>query len=98
MSEIIEGTITIRLEGQPTDDGRIYVTSPDLRGFHFVLDSDEEPMKAMEPTLRVFMAEYLKAEIRALQPAISPRDYRAMKYDVPRADHGLPHTLIAAVA
>ena len=95
---IMGETIAIRLHGQETDDGRTYVTSPDLRGFHFVLEPDEEPLKAMEPTLRVFIERYLETKIQAMHPVMTPRDYRAWKRDIHMPSHGVPRALIAAVA
>ena len=94
----IAGTITIRLRGQDTEDGRTYVTSPDLRGFHFVLEPNEDPLEAMEPTLRVFVERYLETEITELTPAMTPRDYRARQFEIPRHDLAFPRTLIAALA
>ena len=95
----IAGTIniTIRLRGADTEDGRTYVTSPDLRGFHFVLEPGEDPLEAMEPTLRVFVERYLETEIKELLPAMTPRDYRAQQFEIPR-HVGVPRTLVAAVA
>ena len=55
-------TITIRLEGRPSSDGRVYVTSPDFLGFHFVHDADEDPIEAMAPTLLVFASRALDAQ------------------------------------
>ena len=98
MTDIIKETITIRLHGKPTDDGRTYVTSPDLRGFYFVLETDEDPITAMEPTLKIFMSRYLKAEIMRLLPAMNLSDYRARKFGLLGPNHGFPRTLIAAVA
>ena len=92
------GTISIRLHAQSTEDGRIYVTSPDLRGFHFVLEPDESPLEAMEPTLRVFLERYMDTKIQELLPAMTPRDYRARQFEIPRNDLGFPHTLVAAVS
>ena len=94
----IEATITFRLRKQPTEDGRMYVTSPDLKGFHFVLESEEEPLEAMEPTLRVFIERYLETKIKELRPAMTPRDYRVQRLEIPRHDFGFPRTLVAAVA
>ena len=94
----IAGTITIRLEGQPTEDGRMYITSPDLRGFHFIVEHGEDPVGAMSPTLMEFMGQYLNAKITGFQPSMAPRDYRARQHDVPRQDHGIPGFLNAAVA
>ena len=94
----IAGNITFRLRGKSTEDGRTYVTSPDLKGFHFVLEPEEDPLGTMEPTLRVFVERYLEAKIKELLPAMTPRDYRARQFEIPRQNHKFPHTLIAAVA
>ena len=98
MSETYAKTITIRLHGEATDDGRTYVTSPDLRGFHFLLEPDDDPIEAMKPTLKIFISRYVQAEIMELQPALNPSDYRARKFGVLGPARALPRTLIAAVA
>ena len=64
--------ITIRLEGEETEDGRMYVTSPDLRGFHYIVEPDEDPVEAIEPTLKEFIHLYLQIEVQGLSPAIAP--------------------------
>ena len=94
----VERTITIRLEGEPTDDGRMYITSPDLRGFHFIVEHGEDPVEAMSPTLMAFMEQYLNATITGFHPSMAPRDFRARQHDVPMQDHGIPGFLNAAVA
>lgn len=43
-----------RLEGRTTNDERIYVTSPDLKGFTYLLEKDEDPVEAMSPVLKSF--------------------------------------------
>ena len=75
--------IKIDLIGVEADDGRIYVESPDLEGFHFILEPDEEPLEAMEETLLEFMKIYLKAEIANIMPAESPRQFRRKQMNIP---------------
>ena len=87
-------TIQIRLKGTPTDDGRLYVTSPDLKGFHFLLEKDEEPFSAMKPALVHCLSHLLEAKLKELSPLVSMRDYRDQK---PRL-HFFPKTIMAEVA
>ena len=87
-------TIQIRLKGRPTDDGRMYVTSPDLKGFHFLLENDEEPFSAMKPALVHCLSHLLEAELKELSPLVSMRDYRDQK---PRLHHFFPKTIMAEV-
>ena len=47
-------TITIRIAEEPTTDGRRYLRSPDLKGFHFILDQ-EDSRDAILPTLKAFI-------------------------------------------
>lgn len=68
--------LRIVLHGEEADDGRILVTSPDLEGFYFVVEPGEDPLEAMEPTLMEFIHIYLKAEVRRIQRAVTPRQFR----------------------
>ena len=101
---VINPDITSRLNAQETDDGRLYVTSPDLKGFHFVLNPDEDPMEAMLPSLEEMLRILLKAERVTLRPAYTPRGYRVrqkfMRASVAEAPWKsmLPETVVAAVA
>ena len=61
----IKTEIMIHLEGERAENGRIYITSPDLRGFYFVLEEGEDPIEAMMPTLKIFIPVYLKAAVEA---------------------------------
>ena len=66
----------IELHGEEADDGRVLFKSPDLEGFYFVVNPDEEPCVAMDSTLTQFLSIYLNAEIRKIQPAQTPRQFR----------------------
>ena len=93
-----EVQITISLSGQPMESGRIYVTSPDLRGFHFILEPDDDPIPTMIPALETFIPLYLKAGLIDLKPTLSTREYRASKLEVSRPDRNHNYNLVAAVA
>ena len=71
-----EAILKIELRGDEADDGRILVRSPDLEGFYFVVQPGEDPMTAMKPTLTEFMRIYLKAEVRRIERAQTPRQFR----------------------
>ena len=77
--------LRIELHGEEADDGRILVRSPDLEGFYFVVEPGEDPMSAMEPTLMEFMSIYLKAEVRRIQRAETPRQFRHKALGVMRS-------------
>ncbi len=96
----MQDEITIRLDGQPTTDGRTYVTSPDFWGFHYVLEQGEEVTENLVPLLMEFVARKLEIEIRDMRPALSPRDVWARKHAVPKAGQApaIPDAFIAAVA
>lgn len=98
MNEIDPKAIAIRLQGEATDDGRTYVTSPDLRGFHFLLEPEDDPVETMKPALTTLLSLCVRAEIRDLRPAVTPGDYRARKSGVFGPARALSETLIAAVA
>ena len=59
--------IAIRMDFQDMTDGRVYVTSPDLAGFHALIDRDEDFMEALSEPLRVFIGKYLNAEVTDLR-------------------------------
>lgn len=67
--------LTFNLVGHETEDGRTLVRSDDLTGFHFVIQPDEDPMEAMIPTLKTFMIQYIRADIKELAVADTPRHY-----------------------
>ena len=71
-----QAILRIELHGEEADDGRILFRSPDLEGFYFVANPDEDPCAAMEPTLIQFLSLYLNAEVRKIQPAQTPRQFR----------------------
>lgn len=95
--------LAIRLEGERTNDGRIYVTSPDLEGFHFLVEQDEDPIEAMTPTLKTYVHHALDAEMISLQRVMTPHDF-LLKEVEDRADElsggrsVVPRTLIGALA
>ena len=68
--------VRVDLHGEEADDGRILVRSPDLEGFYFVVKPGEDPMTAMEPTLVEFMRIYLRAKVRRIRRAETPRQFR----------------------
>ena len=57
--------ITVRLLGTPMDDGRMYVKSEDLPGFHFVLEEDEidDPGDVLMPALSMFLDAMLSPSV-----------------------------------
>ena len=92
-------TIQIRLKGTPTDDGRLYVTSPDLKGFHFLLEKDEEPLSAMKPALVHCLSHLLEAQLKEISPLVSVSEYRAQtKARQPIRQHFFPKMVMAEVA
>ena len=90
--------IAIHITFEEMSDGRTYVTSPDLTGFHAVIDSDETPTDALREPLRLFLSHYLDAEIADIRAAMEPVSYRAHKVGIPLSDHEKPSLLWAAVA
>ncbi|MCY4222832.1 MAG: hypothetical protein OXC25_01535 [Thiotrichales bacterium] len=68
--------LRVELHSRESEDGRILINSPDLKGFYFVVSAGEDPMTAMKPTLMEFMQIYLKAEIRRIERAHTPRQFR----------------------
>ena len=90
--------IAIRLSFEEMPDGRAYVTSPDLTGFHAMVDVDEDPTAALLEPLRLFLSQYLGAEIADIGPGMAPVSYRAHMVGIPLTDHKRPDLLWAAVA
>ena len=90
--------ITIHLNGQILEDGRIYVTSPDLKGFHFLLEKGDDPFSTMRPTLETFLKHMLKAELKEVKAVPGLREYRAQKLNIRDALSFFPNTILAAVA
>ena len=76
--------LRIELHGMEAEDGRIYVNSPDIEGFHFILDPEDDPLEAMRETLTEFTQLYLKAEVRSFSPAPTPKQYLREALDIPR--------------
>lgn len=66
--------ITIKLCGHEMDDGRTYIDSPDLKGFHYILEEGEE-IEAIEPDILAFLTAYLKAEIATIRRAETPKTF-----------------------
>ena len=89
--------IAIRMTFKETADGRTYVTSPDLPGFHLVIETDEDPMDALRNPLSLFLSHYLNAEITDISSAMPPVSYRAQMVGVPLSDHRQPGLFLAAV-
>jgi hypothetical protein len=90
--------ITIHLKGEILEDGRIYVTSPDLKGFHFLLEKDEDPFSTMRPTLEIFLKLMLKAELKEVKALPGMRDYKAQRLNIQDAFPFFPNTILAAMA
>lgn len=72
--EPMKKAITIEIQGHEMEDGRIYLDSPDLKGFHYVLEEGQD-ISEITDDLMLFVTHYLKAEIRKLIPAETTRDY-----------------------
>lgn len=68
--------LRIELLGEEFEDGRILFKSPDLEGFYFVVNADEDPRIAMESTLMQFIGLYLNAEVRTIEPLQTPQQFR----------------------
>lgn len=90
--------IMIRLEGQRTDDERIYVTSPDLKGFHYLLEKDEDPLEAMSPVLKIFIERQLEKSLEEFRVPLTPDNYLKGKADPSAISHQVPECVITAVA
>lgn len=90
--------IAIRMNFQEMPDGRTYVTSPDLMGFHAVIEPEEDFMEAMDGTLRAFIAQYLGTETVTLRGTQAPVSYRASRVGISLSDHRRPEILVAEVA
>ena len=90
--------ITIRLNGQVVEDGRIYVTSPDLKGFHFLLEKGDDPVATMKPTLEIYLKLMLKAELKDVKPLVGLQEYKAQKLNIRNALNFFPRTIMAEMA
>lgn len=80
MDARIGHTITIRLTETPTTDGRRYIRSPDLKGFHCILDQDDS-FDEIFPLLRMFTEQYVGREVFAVGPACSLDEFLAIEDD-----------------
>ncbi len=89
--------IAIRMTFEDIGDGRTYVTSPDLRGFHAVIESDDDPTQALQEPLRLFLSHYLDADIAGIGVAETPVSHRARAVGIPLAEHQRPELLFAEV-
>ena len=91
--------IAIRLEFKDLQDGRLYVSSPDLPRFNVAIGADEELIDALQGPLRLFLSQYLGGmEIHEIASAMEPVSYRAQAVGIPLSDHRKPDLLLAAVA
>lgn len=73
--------LVITLEGQPREGGYMYVTSPDLKGFRFMCEPNEDPIEAMRPVLLNFLQRYVESNINVLEPIATPSLYRRTRDD-----------------
>jgi hypothetical protein len=65
--------LSIQLVGRERADGTIYVTSPQLRGFHLVVARGEDPAEVAVPLALQFLATKLsRSEIKS-EVKTSPR-------------------------
>ena len=90
--------IMIRLDGFFTDDDRIYVTSPDLKGFAYLLNKDEDPVEAMSPVLKIFVECQLGRDLEDFRVPLTPASYLKGRDNSSRLPHQVPEWLIASVA
>src|ERR1039458_2955814 len=72
--ELIKRKITFR--GQEREGGYIYLTSPELRGFSFMLEPGERDLKSIIDALDEPLEAYLEAHIayqhgRAMRPDLT---------------------------
>lgn len=97
MTQTRKETITFELEGQEMEDGRIYVSSKTLKGFHYILDENEDP-EVMTDVLTSFMSAYLKAEINKVTQAVTPQAYRQRDLNLHRPNRRLQFVAEAIAA
>ena len=90
--------IMIRLEGRTTNDERIYVTSPDLKGFTYLLEKDEDPVEAMSPVLKLFVECRLERHLEDFRVPMTPDNYLEDAGGSSLRPHQVPECLITAVA
>lgn len=90
--------IMIRLEGCETDDDLIYVTSPDLRGFTYLLKKDEDPVEALSPVLKIFVECQLEKNLEDFLIPLTPDSYLKGRDKSSHIPHQVPECLITAVA
>lgn len=90
--------IAVRISFDDIGDGRTYVTSPDLHGFHVVVQSDEDLTQAVVEPLRAFLRQYLGADIAGIGAADAPVGYRARSVGLELTEHKRPSLLFAEIA
>lgn len=96
IDDIKKLTVMLTFEGQ--DDGRIYVTSPDLKGFHFLLEEGEDPLNEMKNALKTHLEHVLGKKIMSLGPAPRIREFKAREMDVAEHLYLGPGTIMAEMA
>lgn len=57
--------IAIQIIAHRREDGSVYMTSPDLRGFHYICPEGKNP----EHEVQVVLAEFLPLHLKAKSPA-----------------------------
>ena len=75
--------IIISFNFDAREDGRTYVYSPDLTGFHFLLEENEEPLEAMKDTLKIHLKHTLGIDMLDIRYTPSVHEYRARKMEIP---------------
>ena len=90
--------LTFHLRGKPIEDGRIYVTSPDLKGFHFLLEKEDDPLSAMKPALAFYLKHHLESDLKEVKHLASFREYKAQKLNIRDSLDSFPGTIMAAMA
>lgn len=76
--------ISIELCGHPMDDGRIYITSETLKGFHFIIEMEDViGMESLGDALIPFLSAYLKVKIENVRPAMTPQAFRQRALKLP---------------
>ncbi|MCY4547167.1 MAG: hypothetical protein OXC28_02260 [Defluviicoccus sp.] len=90
--------VAIHLEFQEMGDGRFYVTSPDLEGFHYIVDAEDNSVDEIGSVLKVLIGEYLDTEIAALRPAFTPKDHLIGRLGLPARRASQPTMMVATMA
>ena len=74
--------IIISFNFDAREDGRTYVSSPDLTGFHFILEEEEEPLETMKKTLKIHLKYALGIDMLDIRYTPSVNEYRAQKMEI----------------